>query len=438
MPRLLADITPLKVSPPYRRIFFGNALSVIGTQITLMAVSLEVFALTQSSVAVGAIGLFSLVPLIITGLYGGAVADAFDRRKVALSSSLVLWLTTVCIFLHALLDIHQVWILYLLTAIHSGAGGINQPTRGAIIPALVGERLLPSANALNMMLGSMSMMIAPVLGGALVASVGFTWTYSIDVVTFLGSLYSVWRLPPLPPQERRGVPGLHAVIDGFRFLASRPNVRMTFLVDLCAMVLAAPRALAPAIAAFALGGGTTTVGFLLAGSAVGSFLGGLFSGPLGHVVHQGRAVYLSVSAWGLSILATGVVVLVARPGEDAGPNWPAISLAVLFMAVGGVVDTISAIFRNTILQSATPDHLRGRLQGVFVVVVAGGPRLGDAVAGGLAGAWALGLGASSLGHGAPGEGMTMLVGGVACVVVAALLMRLTPAFLRYDARDPQP
>lgn len=438
MPRLLADITPLRVSAAYRRIFFGNALSIIGTQITLLAVSLEVFALTQSSAAVGAIGLFALVPLIVTGLYGGAIADSFDRRKVALASSLTLWLTTVCIFLHALLGIHQVWVLYVLTAIHSGAGGINQPTRGAIIPALVGDKLLPSANALNMILGSMSMMVAPVLGGALVASVGFTWTYSIDVVTFLGSLYSVWRLPPLPPQEKRGVPGLHAVVDGFRFLATRPNVRMTFLLDLCAMVLAAPRALAPAMAAYALGGDTTTVGFLLAGTAVGAFLGGLFSGPLGHVVRQGLAVYLSVSAWGLSILATGVVVLFARPAADGGFNWIAIVVAAFFMAVGGLVDTISAVFRTTILQSATPDHLRGRLQGVFVVVVAGGPRLGDALAGGMAGLWAVLLGTSTLGHGAPGEGMTLLVGGLLCVLVAALLVKLTPGFLHYDARDPQP
>ncbi|RKW71406.1 MFS transporter [Galactobacter caseinivorans] len=438
MPRLLADITPLKVSPAYRRIFFGNALSIIGTAVTLMAVSLEVFELTQSSAAVGMIGLCALIPLIVAGLYGGAIADSFDRRKVALCSSLVLWFTTVLICAQAWAGLQQVWLLYLLTAIHSAAGGINAPTRGAIIPALVGDKLLPSANALNMILGSVGMMVAPVIGGFLVATVGFKWTYTLDVVTFLGSLYSVWRLPPMPPSEKRGVPGFKAVFDGFAFLATRPNVRMTFLIDLCAMILAASRALLPAIAAFSLGGGTATVGFLLGAGAAGSFLGAIFSGPLGGVVRQGRAVYWAVSAWGLTTLAVGAVVLMCRPGPDGAANVWGVILAVLFLLVGGLADTVSSVFRNTILQSATPDHLRGRLQGVFVVVVTGGPRLGDAIAGGLATAWAVALGSSSATNGAPGEGLTLLLGGLACVLGAALLMRWQPGFLQYDSRDPQP
>lgn len=442
MPRLLADLTPLRVSPDYRRLFLGNSLSIIGTQVTLMAVSLEVFSLTDSSAAVGLIGLVALAPLVVAGLYGGAVADAFDRRKVALYSSLVLWATSILICLHAWLGIHQLWLLYVLVGIHSGASGINSPTRGAIIPALVGPRLLPAANALNMMVGSMAMMIAPLLGGVLVASVGYAWTYTLDVVTFMAALYSVWRLPPMPPQESKGVPGLRAVADGFRFLATRPNVRMTFLIDLCAMILAAPRALMPAVAAFAVGGGATSVGWLMAGSAVGAFLGGLFSGPLGRVVHQGRAVYLAVSAWGLSISAVGIVVLGSRPAADGGINIGALVLAAGCLAVAGLVDTISAVFRNTILQSATPDHLRGRLQGVFVVVVNGGPRLGDALAGTMAVGWAavLGGGATAAGWAgqAGGEGMTMLVGGVLCIAGAAALMRWQPGFLRYDARNPQP
>lgn len=437
MPRLLADITPLKVSPAYRRLFIGNSLSVIGTQVTLMAVSLEVFDLTRSSAAVGAIGLVALVPLIITGLYGGAIADAFDRRKVALVSALVLWATSILICLHAWAGIHQVWVLYVLTAIHSGASGINMPTRGAIIPALVGDKLLPAANALNMTLGSVAMMVAPVLGGALVASVGYAWTYSLDVLTFAASVYSVWRLPAMPPQERKGVPGIKAVIDGFRFLGTRPNVRMTFLIDLCAMILAAPRALMPAVGALAIGGGTTTVGILMAGVAIGSFLGGFFSGPLGSVVRQGRAVYLSVTGWGISILALGAVVLFSRPGADGAANVPFLVLAVACMAAAGLVDTISAVFRTTILQSATPDHLRGRLQGVFTVVVAGGPRFGDALAGVVAVAWAGVFGAGFAAH-AGGEGMTLLVGGALCVIGAAALMKWQPGFLRYDARHPEP
>jgi len=434
---LLADITPLKVSPPYRRLFIGNSFSVIGTQVTLMAVSLEVFDLTSSSAAVGLIGLIALVPLIVTGLYGGAIADAFDRRRVALTSSLVLWGTTILICAHAWLGLHQVWILYLLTAIHSGASGINMPTRSAIIPALVGAKLLPAANALNMILGSVAMMVAPVLGGVLVAGVGYAWTYSLDVVTFAASVYSVFRLPPMPPAERRGFPGLKAVWDGFRFLGTRPNVRMTFLIDLCAMILAAPRALMPAVAALAIGGGSATVGAMMAGTAIGAFLGGFFSGPLGHVVRQGRAVYFAVTAWGLCIAATGIVVLWARPGPDGAANVPALILGVACMAASGLADTISSVFRNTILQAATPDHLRGRLQGVFTVVVTGGPRLGDALAGAMAALWAAVLGSGAAAH-AGGEGTTLLVGGALCILGAAALMRFQPGFLRYDARSPQP
>lgn len=439
MPRLLADLTPLRVSPPYRRLFIGNSLSVIGTQITIMAVSLEVFDLTGSSAAVGAIGIVALIPLIITGLYGGAIADTFDRRKVALGSSALLWLTSLCICLHAWLGVEHVWLLYVLMALHSGASGINQPTRGAIIPVLVGTRLLPAANALNMTVGSMAMMIAPVVGGVLVAVVGYPITYTIDVVTFLASLWSVWSLPPLPSSAEgpRKVPGLSAVWDGFKFLGTRPNVRMTFLIDLCAMVLAAPRALLPAVAAYALGGHSTTVGFLLAGWAIGSFLGGLFSGPLGRVRRQGRAVYLCVSGWGLCIAATGIVVFAARvPGETVSVLGTV--LAVLCLMTAGVLDTISSVFRSTILQAATPDHLRGRLQGVFTVVVAGGPRLGDSLAGASAALWALVFGASSVSTGAPGEAMSLLVGGIVCVLGAAVLMRITPSFLRYDAEHPTP
>jgi ENTS family enterobactin (siderophore) exporter len=440
---LFADVTPLKVSPPYRRLFLGNSLSVFGTQITIMAVSLEVFDLTKSSAAVGAIGLVSLIPLIVTGLYGGAVADTFDRRKVALISSLILWLTSAGICLHAWLGIHQLWLIYTLMAIHSAASGINQPTRGAIIPALVGKELLPAANALNMTLGSMAMMIAPVLGGVLVATVGYAVTYTVDVVTFLASLWSVWMLPSLKPERDdadgpRRIPGLRSVWDGFTFLGTRPNVRMTFLIDLCAMVLAAPRALLPAVAAFALGGKSATVGILLAGWAIGSFLGGLFSGPLGRVRRQGLAVYLCVSGWGLCITLTGVVVCVSRAPGSGEPNVWGIALAVLALTAAGILDTISAVFRSTILQSATPDHLRGRLQGVFTVVVTGGPRLGDAAAGAMAVGWALLFGASTRANGAPGEGMTLLVGGLLCVLGAALLMRLTPGFLRYDAQHPTP
>lgn len=431
MARLLVDITPLRVSPAYRRLWLGNTLAYVGTQLTLVAVSLEVFALTGSSFAVGLLGLAALVPLVVAGLYGGAIADRHDRRRVALTSSAVMWLTTVGIAAQAWAGLESVPVLYALVALHSGASGINQPTRGAIIPALVGLPLVPAANALNMMTFSVALMVGPVLGGVLVAAVGYAWTYSIDVVTFLAALYAVWRLPSLPPQRAETATasgtrwGLASVVEGLRFLGSRPNLRMTFLADIVAMTTAFPRALLPAIGAVVLGGGEAAVGVLLAAMAAGAFLAGLFSAPFTRLHAQGWGVYVSILVWGGAVAAFGGVVWWARSLPDGDPRLTlAFALAALCMAVGGAADSLSGVFRGSILQSATPDHLRGRLQGVFVVVVAGGPRLGELLTGGAS----VGL----------GEGPTLLAGGVLCMLGVSALMRWQPGFLRYDARNPTP
>ncbi|MCV7600951.1 MFS transporter [Micrococcus luteus] len=431
MARLLVDITPLRVSPAYRRLWLGNTLAYVGTQLTLVAVSLEVFALTGSSFAVGLLGLAALVPLVVAGLYGGAIADRHDRRRVALTSSAVMWLTTVGIAAQAWAGFESVPVLYALVALHSGASGINQPTRGAIIPALVGLPLVPAANALNMMTFSVALMVGPVLGGVLVAAVGYAWTYSIDVVTFLAALYAVWRLPSLPPQRAETATasgtrwGLASVVEGLRFLGSRPNLRMTFLADIVAMTTAFPRALLPAIGAVVLGGGEAAVGVLLAAMAAGAFLAGLFSAPFTRLHAQGWGVYVSILVWGAAVAAFGGVVWWAQSLPDGDPRLTlAFALAALCMAVGGAADSLSGVFRGSILQSATPDHLRGRLQGVFVVVVAGGPRLGELITGGAS----VGL----------GEGPTLLAGGVLCMLGVSALMRWQPGFLRYDARNPTP
>ncbi|CAM3683467.1 MFS transporter [Micrococcus luteus] len=431
MARLLVDITPLRVSPAYRRLWLGNTLAYVGTQLTLVAVSLEVFALTGSSFAVGLLGLAALVPLVVAGLYGGAIADRHDRRRVALTSSAVMWLTTVGIAAQAWAGLESVPVLYALVALHSGASGINQPTRGAIIPALVGLPLVPAANALNMMTFSVALMVGPMLGGVLVAAVGYEWTYSIDVVTFLAALYAVWRLPSLPPQRAEAAAasgprgGLASVVEGLRFLGSRPNLRMTFLADIVAMTTAFPRALLPAIGAVVLGGGEAAVGVLLAAMAAGAFLAGLFSAPFTRLHAQGWGVYVSILVWGAAVAAFGGVVWWAQSLPDGDPRLTlAFALAALCMAVGGAADSLSGVFRGSILQSATPDHLRGRLQGVFVVVVAGGPRLGELLTGGAS----VGL----------GEGPTLLAGGVLCMLGVTALMRWEPGFLRYDARNPTP
>lgn len=431
MARLLIDLTPLRRSPEFRRLWLGNVLASVGTQLTLVAVSLEVFALTGSSFAVGLLGLAALVPLVVAGLYGGAVADRYDRRRVALASSTVMWLTAGGIAAHAWAGIESVALLYALTALHSAASGINQPTRGAIIPALVGPALLPAANALSMLTFSVAMMVGPVLGGVLVASVGYAWTYSIDVVTFLAALYALWRLPALPPGAGDGAPaptgrvGLASVVEGLRFLATRPNLRMTFVADIVAMATAFPRALLPAVGGPILGGGESAVGLLLAGMAAGSFLAGLFSGSFTRLHAHGWGVAVAIGVWGASVAAFGGVAWWASTLPDGDPRLAlALAVGIGCLMVGGAADSVSGVFRSTILQSATPDRLRGRLQGVFIVVVAGGPRVGEMV-----------TGSASL---VLGEGLTLVVGGALCVVGVVLLMSRHPDFLRYDARSPTP
>ncbi|HET7414853.1 MAG TPA: MFS transporter [Arthrobacter sp.] len=423
MPRLLADLTPLKESPAFRRLWTGTALSAIGTQLTLVAVSLQVYELTGSSLYVGLLGLVGLLPLVVAGLYGGSVVDAYDRRKVALASAVVLWISTMGIAAQAWLQLDSLWLLYGLIALHSGAAGINQPARSAIIPRLVGPELLPSANALNMVTFAVGMTIGPLVAGLLVAQIGYGWTYTFDVVTFTAALWALLKLPPLPPEGHVQKAGLRSVLEGFRFLSTRPNIRMTFLVDLAAMVLAQPRALLPAIGAVLIGGDELTAGILLAAMALGSTLAGVFSGPLGGVRRQGNAVLWSITSWGLSVSAFGIVVVLAGRSEHSGISiWIVPAAACLVLA--GISDSVSSVFRTTILQAATPDAMRGRLQGVFIVVVAGGPRLGDAVVGGN-GAWI-------------GEGWAAVVGGVACIIVVWLLAAWQPQFARYDARNPEP
>lgn len=422
--RLLADLTPLRVSRPYRRLFVGSVLSGVGTQVTTVVVALQVYAITGSTFSVGLVGFFALVPLVTLGLYGGSIADAHDRRRVAIVSSTGLLLLAAALAAQAWLELGSVALLYALVAVQSGLFAVNTPTRGSIVPRLLPAHLLPAANALSGLSFFVGLSVGPLLGGFLVASFGYAAAYAVEVVMLALALVTLVALPPLPPEGEVRRAGFASMLEGLRFLRTRPNVRMTFFVDMAAMVLAMPRVLFPALGAVVLGGGATTVGVLLAAIAVGSFLGGLFSGPLGHVRRQGLAVLVAVACWGLAITAFGVVVA-ASPGPVAGGGahwslWPTAGCLVL----AGSADAISAVFRQTILQAATPDHLRGRLQGIFIVVVAGGPRLGDVVLGGVA----------EVGT----EALAAIGGGVACVLAVAALALLQPRFAKYDGRHPAP
>ena len=423
MARLLLDLTPLRVSPAYRRLWLGTSLSAIGTAVTTVVVGLQVYDLTGSTFSVGLVGLFALVPLVVLGLYGGTLVDAHDRRTVLLLTSSGLFVIAVGLAVHDWSGLDDVRVLYALVAVQSGLFGVNSPARSAIVPRLVGLPLLPAANALSSLSGAASMTLGPLLAAFLVTRIGFGGAYALEAVLLLVALQTVLSLPRMPPEGPVRRAGLGSVLEGLRYLGTQPVVRATFVIDIIAMVMAMPRVLFPAIGAVVLGGGATTVALLVAGLAGGSVLAGLLSGPLGTVRRQGRAVIVAVVAWGLSVVLFGGVLALA--GTSAAPGGDALVWAAVgCMVLAGAADMVSAVFRTTILQSATPDAMRGRLQGVFVVVVAGGPRLGDLVLGGLAECG--------------GEAFAALVGGVACVVGALVLAALQPGLRRYEPAPVEP
>jgi MFS family permease len=381
----------------------------MGQAMTALAISLQVYEITGSSFSVGLVGLFSLVPLVAFGLYGGAIADTVDRRALGLASSCGLAVLSIALAAAALLDHHRVWLLYGVVALQAVCGALNGPARSAMIPRLLPPEQLPAANALNSVTMTFGTTVGPMAGGLVVGWAGYQAAYLIDAVTFCAALYAMWRLPSMRPDRAEGVRGRASVTDGLRFLGTRPNIRMTFFSDLAAMVLAHPRALFPAVAVLWFGGDARTVGLLVAAPAVGALLGGLFSGWQGRIRRHGLAILLSVAAWGLAVAVFGITRNL----------W----LGLFFLALAGCADTVSMVFRTTMLQAATPDEMRGRLQGVFIVVVAGGPRLGDFLAG------------TAADLTSPAVAITG--GGLACVGVLALLALRWPAFARYDARSPR-
>jgi MFS family permease len=410
--RIAIDTTPLR-HPAYRRLFVGQGVAFVGFQVTAVAVPVQVYDISRSSFWVGILGVVGLVPLVVFGLWGGAVADAVDRRKLLLASSWLTWLVTLALLAQALAGLDNLPLLLALVAVQSGAFAVTSPTRNAILPRLLDRSLVPAANTLNFTVTNVGMVAGPLLAGVVIArGGGFPAAYAIDAVLFTVALYAAFRLPAVPPvaeADRLARPGLRSVVEGLRFIVAQPVLLMSFVVDIIAMVFAMPRALFPEVAETRFGG-EQAVGWLFAAIAIGAVVGGLSSGWIGRVRRQGVALTAAIVAWGAAVALSGL----------ARTLW----LTVALLAVAGAADLVSAVFRQTILQVYAPDEMRGRLQGVFIVVVAGGPRLGDLRAGATAAV--------------AGATFSWVAGGVACVVVVILAALAVPAFLRYDASAARP
>lgn len=399
---------------------------------TIVAVGLQVYALTSSTLAVSLVGVIALIPMIAFGLYGGMLADAFDRRKLALIAASVTWGSTAIIATLAWLHVEAVWPLYVLTTLNAVSTTVVGTSRQAILPRILPSRLLPAAAALGGIAAGVMVTVGPALAGVLVATVGFTWTYTIDVVLFVAAFLGIASLPAILPENGSGtrkLPGLRSLADGWTFLRTAPNIRMTFIVDIVAMTFGNPRVLYPAAGTLVLGGGPVTVGILTAAMAIGALISSLLSGPVGRVDKQGRGIEIAIIAYGIGIAAFGgVLAWVTFSGQavDGAPIvlTPAIIAASIALAFAGAADNVSSIFRMTMLQTAVPDAVRGRLQGLFTVVVTGGPRLGDLY---------IGLAASALALWIP-----PLAGGLLIIAIVWTLVRTHPRFRAYDASSPTP
>jgi MFS family permease len=404
------DLRPLR-SVAYRRLWLGNGIGFFGFQFTAVAVPVQMFAVTHSSAWVGLLGLAGLVPLLIFGLWGGAAADVVDRRRLLMASSVVIWLSTLGLLAQAVLGVRSGYLLLLLTAVQSAGFAVSSPTRQAIIPRIVPAELIPAANTLGFTTSTAGGVLGPLAAGLIFGGwstgTGVVIAYAVDALLFTVSFWATWRLPPIPPishDDNDPIPnaGLRGIVDGLRFLVTRPVLLLSFGIDIIAMVFAMPRALFPEVAQDRFGGGTA-VGWLYAAIAIGSVVGGLTSGWISRVRRQGVALVIAVAGWGVAIGLSGL----------ARSLW----LMVLLLAVAGAADLVSAVYRQSILQIFAPDRLRGRLQGVFTVVVAGGPRLGDLRAGatadvtGVTGSWA--------------------GGGFVAAGLAVALATVFPALLRY-------
>ncbi|RSS25082.1 MFS transporter [Streptomyces sp. WAC08452] len=404
--RWVMDTRPLR-RPAYRRLWSSTVVTAVGSQLTAVAVPKQVYDITGSSAWVGAASLAGLLPLIVFALWGGAVADTMDRRKLLLITNTGIAATSLLFWLQAVTGLESVAGLMLLLALQQAFWGLNAPARNASIARLVPKDELPAANALGSTVMQTGQVVGPLLAGALIPVIGLAELYLIDALALCVTVWAVHKLPALPPLT--GAPvrraGVREVVAGFRYIAGHTVLLLSFLADIVAMVLGMPRALFPQLASetYAGYGEGLALGLLFAAIPIGAVAGGLFSGTFSRARRHGWMVIGSVVVWGAAVAGFGL----------SSSLW----LAVTFLAVAGIADMVSMVFRGAILLSAATDEMRGRMQGVFTVVVAGGPRLADALHGGAGSAF--------------GAREAVTGGGVLVVVVMLALAAAMPALRRY-------
>jgi MFS family permease len=406
--RLAIDIGPLRRYPAFRRLFVGQTISTFGSEIAAVAAPFQLYQQTHSTLQVGLLSLCELFPLLTLTIAGGALADAVDRRRLLLYTESLLALVAGGFALNASLAHPRVWAIYVLVTLAMSIFSLGAAGMNSVIPRLVERHELTAANAIENAYGSTTNVAGPALGGALIVGVGLTGAYLLDAATFAASLWSVWRLPALPPAHDAERPSLRTIAEGFRFVRMKKVLLGCFLVDSNAMVFGMPRALFPALALKRFHGGAGTLGLMYAAPYAGALVASLLSGWIGHVRRQALIVAVAAALWGAAIVAFGF----------AGSLW----LALVFLAAAGAADNVSAVLRGAIVWNVTPDWIRGRVSGIEFAQVAATPALGNVEAGVVASLTSLRF--------------SIVSGGLACIAGTFLIVLAVPALIRYDARAP--
>jgi MFS family permease len=405
--RLALDISPLRASRDFRLLWSGSVVSAMGSQFARVGLYVQVYALTGSPAAVGLLGLSGLAGSLAGVFVGASFIDRHDRRITLLWSQLAAMAVAVILVAGAVSGHPSLWLLHVANAATWFLAAIHGPARQASIPRMLDDEQVPAAVALNQAGWQVASIVGPALAGILIAASGPAAAYGVDAATYTIGFAAALALRPLPPENAMVERGVRAVATGLRFLRDGRLLQSTFVIDLVAMIFGSPQALMPVIAVQQLHRGPEVVGFLFAAPAAGALLVTLVSGPLTRMRRQGDAVVWAVVAWGAAITAFGL----------AGDRLYA---ALFFLAVAGAADVVSAIFRSTILQVTVPDHLRGRLGAVFFIVVTGGPKLGDIEAGLVASAFTATI--------------SVVTGGIACIIGAFVTARIYPELPAYHTR----
>ncbi|MFL5755713.1 MAG: MFS transporter [Chloroflexota bacterium] len=396
---VLVDTTPLRADHDFRWLWSGQVVSGIGNQVTRVALPYQVYVETHSTLAIAALTTVQLLPILVFSLGAGSLADAVDRRRLLAITQVGLALCSVALVVLALQPATPVWALFVVAFLSASIGSFDQPARASAVPRLVPAERLQSAIALNQLNFQTQSIVGPALGGVLIAIVGLAGAYAVDVVSFAASLIALTQIRPLPPLVNAVRPSIAAVVEGLRFARARPLILSTFAIDLNAMILGMPTSLFPVLALDVFHVGAAGFGLLEAAPAVGAFLGAVASGWVNRIRFVGRAVIRAVVVWGLAIAAFGAATF----------SFP---LALVLLAIAGAADVLSAVFRSTIVQLATPDELRGRVTSLHILVVTSGPRLGDIEAAAAAAV--------------VGPQLAVISGGLLCVAGALVVARIFP------------